>query len=307
MTTNGLSSFRISTASNLTGAAAAHALNLRTAEMGTLLLPQDLHINEPNEADNVDTDEDDTGVPEPLTASQKRRTQRAIFESWSTGKVARISKEQLKEAIKITDVDAASVQDILAQQESNLIVNDPREYQLELFERAKTQNTIAVLDTGSGKTLIAVLLLKYVIDQELEDREAGKEPRISFFLVCTPDQGIVWRTLIGMQVTSVTLVFQQSAVLECNLDARVARFCGAMGTDLWAKETWDKHFKENQVIVCTAEVLLQCLMHSFISISRINLLVFDEAHHAKKNHAYAREVRSILDPRHSCTNFGAVE
>jgi ERCC4-related helicase len=25
---------------------------------------------------------------------------------------------------------------------------DPREYQIELFERAKTHNTIAVLDTG---------------------------------------------------------------------------------------------------------------------------------------------------------------
>lgn len=28
---------------------------------------------------------------------------------------------------------------------------DPREYQIELFERAKTQNTIAVLDTGIAK------------------------------------------------------------------------------------------------------------------------------------------------------------
>ena len=39
------------------------------------------------------------------------------------------------------------------------------------------------LYAGSGKTYIAVLLLKYVIDKELEDRAAGKKRRISFFLV----------------------------------------------------------------------------------------------------------------------------
>lgn len=48
------------------------------------------------------------------------------------------------------------------------------------------------------------------------------------------------------------------------------------------------------VIVCTAEILYQCLMHSFISIDQINLLIFDEAHHAKKNHAYARSVLEYL-------------
>ena len=88
----------------------------------------------------------------------------------------------------------------------------------------------------------------------------------------------------------MTLVFQQFAVLECNLDQKIERFCGEMGCDLWSKETWTKHFLENEVIVCTAEILNQCLMHSFISINDINLLVFDEAHHTKKNHAYARFV-----------------
>ena len=88
----------------------------------------------------------------------------------------------------------------------------------------------------------------------------------------------------------MTLVFQQFAVLECNLDQKIERFCGEMGCDLWSKETWTKHFLENEVIVCTAEILNQCLMHSFISIDDINLLVFDEAHHTKKNHAYARFV-----------------
>ena len=93
----------------------------------------------------------------------------------------------------------------------------------------------------------------------------------------------------------MTLVFQQARVLENNLDQKVERFCGEMGCDLWVKETWTKHFTENEVIVCTAEILHQCLMHSFISIGDINLLIFDEAHHAKKNHAYARYISSTTE------------
>ena len=36
----------------------------------------------------------------------------------------------------------------MSKQESNVIISDPREYQVELFEKAKKQNIIAVLDTG---------------------------------------------------------------------------------------------------------------------------------------------------------------
>lgn len=86
----------------------------------------------------------------------------------------------------------------------------------------------------------------------------------------------------------MTLVFQQATVLDHNLDQKVDRFCGEMGCDLWSKAAWRKIFDENMVVVCTAEILYQCLMHSYISIEEINLLIFDEAHHTKKNHAYAR-------------------
>lgn len=102
--------------------------------------------------------------------------------------------------------------------------------------------------------------------------------------------------LTSNQVDCVTLVFQQYAVLECNLDQKIDRFCGEMGCDLWSKETWVKVFSENRVIVCTAEILYQCLMHSFISMEDINLLIFDEAHHAKKNHAYARIMKDYYIP-----------
>ena len=70
-------------------------------------------------------------------------------------------------------------------------------------------------------------------------------------------------------------------------------FCGDMGCDLWSGSKWKKHFANNMVIVCTAEVLRQCLHHSFISIDQINLLIFDEAHHAKKDHTYARIIKDF--------------
>lgn len=77
--------------------------------------------------------------------------------------------------------EAVSIHQLLPEREK--IINNPRAYQLELFERAKKENVIAVLDTGSGKTLIACLLLRYMMEEELERRTQGKEKRSSFFLV----------------------------------------------------------------------------------------------------------------------------
>lgn len=187
-----------------------------------------------------------------------------------------MTEEEIRETMQNTDDYKLSMAKLLEKHDFATSINDPREYQIELFERAKADNIIAVLDTGSGKTLIAVLLLKYIISKELENRALDKPPRISFFLV-----------------DSVTLVYQQAAVLQANLSQRVEKFCGAMGTDLWNKEIWDKHFNSNMVIVCTAEVLYQCLLHSFISMQQINLLIFDEAHHAKKDHPYARIIKDF--------------
>lgn len=219
-----------------------------------------------------DEEGDETLSTLPPTQAENRREQNAIFDSFLQTEAAQQPMRRHKHrATDQAEDEQLSIQSLIAKQESAEIVKNPREYQLELFERAQKENTIAVLDTGSGKTLIAVLLIRWMIDQELESRAAGNDAKITFFLVA-----------------SVTLMFQQHAVLEANLDHSIARFCGAMNVDTWVKAVWDKHFSENQVIVCTADILLQCLSHSFITMRRINLLVFDEAHHAKKDHAYAR-------------------
>lgn len=102
----------------------------------------------------------------------------------------------------------------------------------------------------------------------------GKPKKVAFFLV-----------------DKVALCFQQYAVLECNLEYPVAKFYGEMTGIMRTKEFWDTQFGENMVVVCTAQILLDCLNSGFIKMSGINLLIFDEAHHTKKNHPYARIIK----------------
>ena len=151
-----------------------------------------------------------------------------------------------------------------------------RGYQLELFEKCKEKNCIVVLGTGTGKTYIAALLLQHILDQELQMRQEGKNPRIAFFLV-----------------DKVALVKQQHDMLSCELDHLVGQLHGDMISASPDEEFWNDHFERYRVTVCTAQILLHCLREGYIRMCDINLLVFDEAHHTKKNHPYACIVKEF--------------
>ncbi|KAJ5152375.1 hypothetical protein N7492_010670 [Penicillium capsulatum] len=233
--------------------------------------PRDYYLPDISDAESHSEDEQTPSLPH---LSLTRRVQNAQFE-------ALLSQHALEDSANIEKVGRThapdadlSIGSLVAKQDVSAGNLDPRAYQLELFERAKAQNIIAVLDTGSGKTLIAVLLLRHILQAELIDRAKGKAPRTAFFLVA-----------------SVTLVFQQTAFLRNNLDQEVGSIFGAVGPDLWDQKTWDDQFQKNMVIVCTAEILNQCLLNAFIKMRQINLLIFDEAHHTKKEHPYARIMR----------------
>lgn len=57
-----------------------------------------------------------------------------------------------------------------------------------------------------------------------------------------------------------------------------------MNVDHWKRSDWETEFRENQVLVCTTQVLLDCIRSKYISLKDFNLLVFDECHHATNNH-----------------------
>ncbi|KAL2864678.1 putative RNA helicase/RNAse III [Aspergillus lucknowensis] len=223
-----------------------------------------------HEKDHSSSDESQIEIISPAQeTSQRRKAQKANFEALLAKRA-----DTCDEKVEPLSESQISTARLFVSKDQGQRALDPREYQIELFERAKTENTIAVLATGAGKTLIAVLLLKYTIEKELNNRAAGEPHRIAFFLV-----------------DSVTLSYQQAGVLRNNLDSNVGHVFGALGTDFWNQETWDEYFEKYMIIVCTADILHLCLLHTHIKMEQINLLIFDEAHHAKKSHAYASIIR----------------
>ncbi|KAF9466235.1 hypothetical protein BDZ94DRAFT_1212870 [Collybia nuda] len=139
----------------------------------------------------------------------------------------------------------------------------PRSYQEEVFERAQKGNVIAAMNTGSGKTLISLLLIKWISAQ------AVSRGKVIIFLV-----------------PKVTLVEQQGNFIDRNTPLRVIKLHGALDIDLTDRLGWRKRFAEHDVFVMTAQIFLNMLTHSIWTVDKVSLMIFDECHHTRKNHPY---------------------
>ncbi|KAK5830167.1 dicer-like protein 4 isoform X1 [Gossypium arboreum] len=149
-----------------------------------------------------------------------------------------------------------------------------RKYQLELCKKAMEENIIVYLETGCGKTHIAVLLI-----YELGHLIRKPQNRVCIFLAPT-----------------VALVQQQARVIEDSLDFKVGTYCGNC-RHLKNHHDWEIEIKEYEVLVMTPQILLRSLYHCFIRMDLIALLIFDECHHAqiKSNHPYAEIMKVFYD------------
>lgn len=150
----------------------------------------------------------------------------------------------------------------------------PRPYQSELEKKALSRNTIIHLPTGSGKTFIAVLLIKRTKQAlALPYSEGGKR---TFFLVNT-----------------VPLVEQQVKVIKSLLPLSASGYSSEDNVDYWDYEKWLQELDNNQVLVMTSQILLDMLNHKYVELSKINLLIFDECHQAVDEHPMRQIMRAF--------------
>jgi len=133
-----------------------------------------------------------------------------------------------------------------------------REYQSKIAYAALRENTLVVLPTGLGKTVIALL----VIADELKK----KGNKILFFAPTRP------------------LVVQHAQFLKefLTIDpSSIQVFTGEI-SPLKRQELWEK----TRVIVSTPQVIENDLLSKRLSLKDVSLIIFDEAHHAVGEYAY---------------------
>lgn len=149
---------------------------------------------------------------------------------------------------------------------------EARDYQNAIFETAKKHNTLVVLPTGLGKTLIALMLAKH---------------RLSLF----PDSKIILlaptRPLVEQHYNYFTKYLNQE-------EMRI--FTGKINSKIR-----NKIWQNAKIIFSTPQCIENDLKHNLIDIENVSLLIEDEAHRCLKSYSYtyvAQEYRKLAkNPR----------
>lgn len=136
---------------------------------------------------------------------------------------------------------------------------EPREYQINIAETACKRNTLVVLPTGMGKTLIALL----VAIKRLNQYPDGK------ILVMAPTR---------------PLNAQHKKTFEKLTDLREEEI--ALVTGKIKPEKRVDFYKKSKVIIATPQTIQNDLNAGRVNLSDFVLVVFDECHRCVKEYAY---------------------
>jgi len=135
-----------------------------------------------------------------------------------------------------------------------------RRFQETIFLSAAQKNTLVVLPTGLGKTIIALLLAVYRLEKYPDSK----------ILLLAPT-----RPLVEQHLTT----FREFLTLNPN---DLVLLTGAIPP----RERYQQ-WTEGRIIFATPQVVENDLVNTRMNIKKISLIVFDEAHRAVGNYAYA--------------------
>lgn len=143
----------------------------------------------------------------------------------------------------------------------------PRQYQIEILEKIKEKNSLVILPTGVGKTLIALML---VIDR------MQKFP-LNKILFLAPTRPLAQQHLDYFKKHLPELF------------AQIEIFTGKIPADL-RKKAWQRA----DIIFSTPQCIANDVKNKLYSLSEVSLLIEDEAHRCVKNYAYTFVAKSYL-------------
>ncbi len=144
-----------------------------------------------------------------------------------------------------------------------------REYQLKIAKECASKNSLVVLPTGLGKTIIGVYVAAGTLENFLPN---------SKIVVLAPT-----RPLINQHYDSfknlMTIPEEQFVVL----------------TGKTTPENRVELFQENQIIFYTPQTLRNDLVNKKYNLEDVCLIIFDEAHHATGDYAYTLIADEYVD------------
>jgi ERCC4-related helicase len=138
---------------------------------------------------------------------------------------------------------------------------EAREYQKKIADVATAKNTLVVLPTGLGKTIVAILVAARLL---------GRDPD-SKVMVLAPTR---------------PLVLQHLRAFEAELKLPKGAMSALTGTvDPGEREVlWMK----SRVIFATPQTVYNDVRHGRVSLSKVALAVFDEAHRSVRDYTYTK-------------------
>jgi Fanconi anemia group M protein len=135
-----------------------------------------------------------------------------------------------------------------------------REYQINIAESSFEKNTLLVLPTGLGKTVIALILISKILNKNHNNEK---------ILFLAPTKPLV------LQHTQFLKEF-----LTSNSDS-IITFTGEISPEE-RSELWEK----SRIIISTPQVIENDLLSKKINLNDVSFIIFDEAHHAVGKYSY---------------------
>ena len=159
---------------------------------------------------------------------------------------------------------------------------EPRQYQLNLLKSAQKGNTLLVLPTGLGKTVVALLLAS----RKLEEAPAKRGRGGVQVLMMAPTKPLVEQHY----------AFFRSALKGAHGpdEKGDGPSVGQMTGEVPPQER-ELLWKTCDVVIATPQVAKNDLAAQRLSLGQLRLMVLDEAHRATGDYAYASLAKSYLD------------